>query len=818
MIRARFDPKAGVIPRPTDILRDRDAQKLAIPATAEDLADKTAAEAALIAELNTRDGWPSRTAAELSFSGAVKASSVNAESIRIFAAGERGMEKVELEPRLDRADHLVVDPPHEGWLRGGEYFAIALGGEGGLVGEAGEPVVADAAMYFLRLEESLLGHPNALPEAEAEKLEKIRLELQPFFAHAETLGIERADIVALWSFTITASPEVLMDKQLGKMPLPSDFLRDPGSGSIDLPLRDDDTELRANIKRDLRALDGFALSADLLFEISGPIDPTTLDDRAVRVFQVDAAANTALEVPVTLASKYGDTGVTITLGEKPLAPAAEHLVVVADSLKDARGRSVEAMLPGVLAMLETPVYEDGASTIGSVDGESAARVEFVRKNTAGALGVLTGLGLVDRAHVAAAWSFRTQSAVEPLLRARDAAEMLDLSPDPLDIEERSTFAAGADFALAALSLLRVDHVVEGAILVPSFVDPITRKARPNGAWEPLKVGFTMAIPRGVDEDQPLKVAIFGHGLMTERHFVLAVADQLAAEGIATIAIDFPFHGDRTACSWSGPLCLVNPLDQSGELICPNPCENNSMCAPDGRCVDNAGNGNHLSTWPLVNYPQASGGAFMQVENMIGTRDHFYQSLTDLSALLRSLKTGDWKSAVGYAIDPDVTYFGQSLGGILGSIFTSANPEIRRAVLNVPGADLIDLFRESTVFAPQMDAFLMRESITPGTPDHELVINVARWIMDAVDPQTFADYLLRTNIDTGAAMGERKMLIQMATLDLVINNENTLILERLSGVQREDYLAEHGFIVLPVEPAYLRGMNDIAAVLSQGVLP
>ena len=88
-----------------------------------------------------------------------------------------------------------------------------------------------------------------------QKLEKIRLELQPFFAHVESQGIDRHDIVALWSFTITESPEILMDKALGKMPLPSDFLRDPASGLVDLPIRDDDSELRMRIKRDLRALD-----------------------------------------------------------------------------------------------------------------------------------------------------------------------------------------------------------------------------------------------------------------------------------------------------------------------------------------------------------------------------------------------------------------------------------------------------------------------------------------------------------------------------------------------------------------------------------
>ena len=62
---------------------------------------------------------------------------------------------------------------------------------------------------------------------------------------------------------------------------------------------------------------------------------------------------------------------------------------------------------------------------------------------------------------------------------------------------------------------------------------------------------------------------------------------------------------------------------------------------------------------------------------------------------------------------------------------------------------------------------------------------------------------------------------MATLDVVIPNDSTRLprlLERLSGVRRVDYLAEHAFLVIPVEPAYLRGTRDVARLLGRGELP
>lgn len=828
VIHARFDPEAGVIPRPTDVLRDAALGRLVIPDSEEDLADKTGAEIALIHALNTLDGWPSRFPAEVSFTGPLDPATIGAESIRVFEESGGQLRRLMLEPRPERGEEKVyVDPPAEGWAPGGRYFVAALGGARGLAGRNGEPVVGDAAFWFLRVRSPLTEHVGALPGADlaekrenAEKLEELRLQLAPDFEHLETLGVPRDEVAALWSFTVTEHPEVVMDKAAGVMPLPSDFLRDPASGLVDLPARAEDTALEAHIKEDLRSADGFALSADLTFELSTPIDPSTLQDGAIRLFALhpDRGGPARVEeVPTRLRSLRGDRAITVTLADRPLEPATAHVLVLTSSLTDTRGRVVRPMMPGILAMLEAPIFEGGASRIGTVDAESAARVEPVRQALTAALGLLDETGVLPRAEVTAAWPFRTMSIVEPMRAARDAAELAAMPADPFEIEERSPLSAIADFPLAALTMLRVDKVLEGKLLVPDFLDPTTRSRRRDGRFEPRALHFTMTIPSSAEHDEPLKVAIFGHGLMAERHFVLAVADALAGEGYAVIGIDFPYHGERTHCVWSGPQCIVNPLDQAGDMICPNPCAGGTTCAPDGRCVDNGGVGNNLSNWPLVNYPQASGGAFLDVDNMSGTRDHFYQSVTDLSTLLRSLREGDWRAAIGYEIDPEVGYMGQSLGGIMGALFTAAHPDVSRAVLNVPGADLIELFRTSTMFAPHMDAFLARERIEPGSEKHERVLNVARWLMDPVDPQCFAPFLLQRSIE-GGALAPRTLLIQMATLDLIIPNAQTELLERLSGVPREDYLAEHAFITIPIEPAYPRGVRQAARLLSRGELP
>jgi hypothetical protein len=59
---------------------------------------------------------------------------------------------------------------------------------------------------------------------------------------------------------------------------------------------------------------------------------------------------------------------------------------------------------------------------------------------------------------------------------------------------------------------------------------------------------------------------------------------------------------------------------------------------------------------------------------------------------------------------------------------------------------------------------------------------------------------------------------MATLDAVIPNTNTQQLQTLSGAPRRDYVAEHGFLVIPVEPACLPGQADLGNFLNGSLMP
>ena len=207
-------------------------------------------------------------------------------------------------------------------------------------------------------------------------------------------------------------------------------------------------------------------------------------------------------------------------------------------------------------------------------------------------------------------------------------------------------------------------------------------------------------------------------------------------------------------------------------------------------------------------PVASGAAFLEIEHIANTKDHFRQAVIDLGALERSLRKADWAEVIGRPVDTSkIFYAGQSLGGIIGATYLSVAPQIDRAVLNVPGADLVDMFAESGWFGPQVDAFFTREGIEAGSYEAERFMNVARWFIDAVDPQNLGQYT-----------GDRELLIQMALLDFIIPNWSTQKLDDMTGAPRRDYVAEHAFLVIPIEPEFMRGGADLAAYLNGEVLP
>ncbi|MCE9576453.1 MAG: alpha/beta hydrolase [Deltaproteobacteria bacterium] len=815
VIHARFDPDAKVIPMPTDVLRDEVAGHLDIPIDEK----TTPAEKSLYTAMNLQDGWSTASSATVEFDGPINPATINADTVQVWHWRETPVRVDDVRISVsDDEKKLTIDPPRTGWERGEHYAIVVRGGTAGLEGKAGEKVDCDAAFYFLRQTERLdtPAHEHAFPgntaaerQDNAKKLEDIRTDLAPIFDFAAGEGMPRDNVAALWTFTVTQRTELAMDKASQRVPLPLDVLKDPDTGHIDLPPAPWDSQTVLDAKTRLKELTGFGTSANLMFQFTGPVDPATITPATIEVWQVAGGTGTLprkLEAGIEL---LGDQeSVEVTPAAQPLDEGARFAIVVRQGVKAKDGTDVILMPMGILLQIGESIEVGGKSQVGPVPDDDARRLEKVRPDVVAALSALPGAK-----PVLAAWTFTTMPVTEPMAAWIAKPETLAVPMAPT-IEKRQTPGqALGEFALAISSLTQVSEVVSGTIKSPEFLDPLTRGFRQDGGHTVEDIAFTAIVPRNLPAGKPVPVVIFGHAILTERRMLLALGDALARKGFAAVAIDLPLHGTRTICWTKGPLSIPDPT--TGKLTpLGNPCSDNGTCTDDGRCVNAAGDDVPFATWPVIPMPMASGAAFLEIEKIANTRDHFVQAEIDLSALLRSLRGADWTEVFTRPVDlTKIYYAGQSLGGILGATFVGTHPEIARAVLNVPGADTVDMFRESPFFSGQVAAFFTREGVDKDSFDGRRFMNVARWFMDCADPASFARTLLHP-----PGVPARGVLIQMATLDAIIPNSSTKKLESLSGAPRRDYLAEHAFLVIPIEPEFLRGTSDLANYLSGELNP
>jgi len=576
------------------------------------------------------------------------------------------------------------------------------------------------------------------------------------------------------------------------MPLPIDLMIDPATGHVSAPAVPWDTPLEAEAKTRLADFDGMSLSGSQLFEFTTAMDASTLTASSVQLYQVTPTG--PVLVPATVALLPDQTHLEVTPTAGRLAERTTYALAITTDVRDATG-ALPALMPiGHFLRAHAPLVDgSGTSQISAVTDADARRLEISRTELAGTLDAL------GRSNLLAAWPFTTMSVAAPLATLRQTAATLSAPADPANIQHLTPAQALADFPFGIGSVLNVSDVYYGTISSPFFLDPTTRAWRDDGGYDMQDVHFAMTIPKNAAS--PMPVVIFGHGLVCERRFVLAIGDALAAQGFASISIDFPYHGERTYCATGGPVSVVDPLD--GSLVSLNPCQAGTTCNAQGRCVDGNGNGNALATWGVISTPVASGAVFLELDHIANSKDHFGQALVDLGALDRSLRLGAWQAAIGHAIDPTRIYYaGQSLGGIMGALFLGTAPDVPRAVLNVPGAGLVPMFDNSTFFSAQMSAFFQRQNIDRASFDGQRFLVVAHWFMDAVDPQHL-----------GPITGNRVLLIQRALLDEIIPAANTELLEQVTGAPSKDYLGEHGFLVIPAEPAYWTGTADLASFLA-----
>jgi len=251
----------------------------------------------------------------------------------------------------------------------------------------------------------------------------------------------------------------------------------------------------------------------------------------------------------------------------------------------------------------------------------------------------------------------------------------------------------------------------------------------------------------------------------------------------------------------------------------------------GRGADTDGDGAISELENLRTPPQPAPAASIQL------RDSLRQTALDTVALIAALRRG--VPGVPELSRARIGYYGQSLGGIYGTIAVALEPALDRAVLNVPGGPIVDIVRFSPGFRPllaaelaarrppvlapgaELDEQLPLRGASPETAPtrtalaaQEVIARVA-WLGRSGSPEAYAPRLRPADTLLQAAYGDET--VPNPTTDQIVRGGR---LEPRTWVFRNDRTAgaavnPHGFLIDPTSPGNLAGQAQALAFLRTG---
>jgi hypothetical protein len=257
---------------------------------------------------------------------------------------------------------------------------------------------------------------------------------------------------------------------------------------------------------------------------------------------------------------------------------------------------------------------------------------------------------------------------------------------------------------------------------------------------------------------------------------------MAAAGIATVAVNVVGHGGG-----AGGTLTVNQAAGAPVTL-----------SAGGRGIDQDGNGTIDSTEGVNAAPPRT---------LVASGDGLRQTTIDLMQLVRQIEVGVDADGDG-ARDLDagrISYFGQSFGGIYGTIFLGVEPNVRVGVPNVPGGAIIQIARLSPSFRPlvwlslvgrspvlanlpglfQFDENLPlrgeapRIDAVPGAAAIQELLERTEWASQNGNPVAWAPHLIREPLDGVPA---KSIILQFARGDSTVPNPTTSAIIRAGGLQ------------------------------------
>ena len=412
---------------------------------------------------------------------------------------------------------------------------------------------------------------------------------------------------------------------------------------------------------------------------------------------------------------------------------------------------------------ENPLCVDGRSTTALMDHESACGAEALRGIYNGILPILEKtdtislgsmeLPAIKRKNVAMLWTFKTQTATEPLLKLRTAMAA-GMVPIPSTVTaSQSEVAPSAVFdGFTALDSSAIAW--KGVLTAPNFLlgdtpDGLkTFKADPDSplgiAVEGQAIPLVMIAPNIdaaaclADSAECLQgIIVAGHGLGHDKDIVAQLAAEAVANKLAVVGMDVPFHGERAV--------------QVGETFIP-------FLSP----------------------------------NLFATRDNVRQTVLEWVQLINSVINFD--DGVGSLllsrlpivdqapVLANVGFVGSSLSGIMGGILAGVEDRVRNYVLAAPGAawPKILLETEDPGTRDPLIAALASMGLEEGTKEFRQFMGIAGMVLEQADPIMFIGHTIEKNTrfyNPGTTMRQkgRSILVQMMQDDSVVVNSTTQVL-------------------------------------------
>jgi len=506
----------------------------------------------------------------------------------------------------------------------------------------------------------------------------------------------------------------------------------------------------------------------------------------------------------------------------PLTERTLYAAYITTDLKDTDSKNVIASPAFALVRSSAPLFDGTHSTVSLLTDAQAAQLEPLRAGLKPFFDQLAQLG-APRTKLALGWAFHTQSTITTLSQLHGAPLAAPAQTAlPLWVQEIPA-PAGAPNPGGV-----VGHWYIGQILDLFALTGTGGTINPDTAqWTAPKIAFVMSVPATGAPGSGYPVTIFGHGLSRDRTDGFAMSASLAAANNVMVAIDEPWHGDRNTCKGFGALLLAGgaPAPVAQDLYaCQNPAPPTTptqTCNAAGHCEladrSNAGLQACDSTALDADKPcflagqghcaadnKCEGGAFaasfagvpiqgwnlINLQNFFATRDNLRQQVISNAQLARiasNAAAGNLGQQAGDIVldGQKISYAGQSLGGILGSLYSAAAPEVKNAALNVPGGGLTNIILTSPAFAQLKAAFqggLAAEGVETNSPLYDTFLGIVQWIVDPGDPLNAGPYLVRSsrsgtfdpvNNPLANNGSSRRGFIQWIAQDQVVPNPTTV---------------------------------------------